>query len=273
MKAHLKLVTVFSTVLILACSMENTAAYDNNTGEKAYCTDSELALRESPYSLFTDPDSWRLQYPSGNAQTGMYSDFVTESLKSKYFSKYTDSNGTDWIRFSLDASDQGKSPNGSSVRAELAHMADWQMTGKRSLSYTFYMTSTDFAQAKFTVGQFLQECDEKDSPLIRMEITDGKITAVVTNYKKDGRIKADGVTHKYAMGAIEPYQVVSLKIAMNKKELSLYRDNKLIVTHTFPDEVETYYYNYFKAGIYYQNKDSPKIFSEIFMKDLEVVIE
>lgn len=273
MSAHFKLTTLFSTLLFLACSAESIPAYDNCTGEKAYCSESELALRESPYSLFEEPDSWRLQYPSGSAQTGMYSDSVTETLKSKYFSKFTDSNSTGWIRFSLDASDQGKSPNGSSVRSELSHTDAWQMTGKRSLSYTFYLTSTDFSQAKFTVGQFLQKCDEKDSPLVRMEITGGTITAVVNNYKKDGRIKADGKTHKYDMGSIEPYQVVSLKIAMNGKELSLYREGKLMAKHTFPDEVETYYRNYFKAGIYYQNKDSPKIFSEIFMKDLEVLIE
>lgn len=55
--------------------------------------------------------------------------------------------------------------------------------------------------------------------------------------------------------------------------MNLYRDNELKGTHTFPDEVSGELKNWFKTGIYYQNKDSPKIFSEIFMRDLKVYIE
>ena len=64
-----------------------------------------------------------------------------------------------------------------------------------------------------------------------------------------------------------------MKIAMDNKTLSLYRNNKFMAGHIFPDEVKGDYYNYFKTGIYYQNKNSPKIFSEIFMKDIKVEIE
>lgn len=260
-------------VFVISCSdSDSSSSFVNIQGETSYCTEEELALRESPCSVFKDPDEWSLQYPSGSADSGMYSHAVTEDYKSKYFSKYTDKDGVSWIRFSLDASDQGKSANGSSVRTELRSGTNWQMIGKNSLSYTFYLTTTDFTEARFTVGQFLQYCDIKQSPLVRIEISAGRITAVVNDYEKDGITKANP-TSRYDLGSISQYQVVSLKIAMDNKTLSLYRDNKFMAEHVFPDEVEGEYYNYFKAGIYYQNKNSPKIFSEIFMKDIEVEIE
>ena len=147
------------------------------------------------------------------------------------------------------------------------------MTEKNILSYTFYVTSTDLTAAKFTVGQFLQHCDEKDSPLCRIELENGAITAKVKNYQKDGKTTPDGdITHKYELGTIKQGQEVSITIEQNQKTLKLYRDGQLKATHTFASTVETQYKNYFKAGIYYQNKDSPKIFSEVFMRNLSAQI-
>ena len=55
--------------------------------------------------------------------------------------------------------------------------------------------------------------------------------------------------------------------------MKLYRGGKEYATHIFHEKVESGYKNYYKAGIYYQNKDSPKIFSEVFIRDLKVAIE
>lgn len=240
--------------------------------EREYCTEKELATREFPYAMLSDPDTWNLQYPSGSVEGGMKTTFLTEDFKSKYFSGYKNEDGIEYLRFSLDASDQGKSTNGSSVRAELSNSHYWTLQDKTSLSYSFYLTSTNFSLAKFTVGQFLQHCTEKHSPLCRIEIENGNIIAVVNNYLPDGRNKPDN-THKYSMGSINQYQEVSIKIEIDNGTMNLYRDNELRGTHVFHEDVSRDFTNYYKAGIYYQNKDSPKIFSEIFMRNLEVSIE
>lgn len=198
---------------------------------------------------------------------------LSDGFKNKYFSLYKNAEGREYIRFSLDASDKGKSKNGSSVRAEVRHLKEWNMTTKNILSYTFYVTSTDFARAKFTVGQFLQQCDLKDSPLCRIELENGTITAKVRNYMKDGKTTSDNnKTHKYAMGNIKQGQEVSITIEQDKKTLRLYRDGKIMATHIFDSAVESEYENYFKVGAYYQNKDSPKIFSEVFVRNLSVQV-
>ena len=62
---------------------------------------------------------------------------LSDGFKNKYFSLYKNAEGREYIRFSLDASDKGKSKNGSSVRAEMRHLKEWNMTTKNILSYTF----------------------------------------------------------------------------------------------------------------------------------------
>lgn len=266
------LITSLLSVSLTACTNDDSNVVPIQM-EYNYCTQEELNLRESPYRLFSNPNLWSLQYPSGTVNGGMKTTPITEDYKSKYFSLYKNENGNEYLRFSLDASDQGKSTNGSSVRAELSSTKSWTLTGKNALSYKFYLTSTDFSQARFTVGQFLQRCDSKDSPLCRIELENGSITAKVINYEKDGTTKADGTTHNYDMGTIRQNQEVSIKIALDAKTMTLWRDSKIMATHTFHQNVRSDYNNYFKAGIYYQNKDSPKIFSEIFMRDLEVTFD
>ncbi len=223
-------------------------------------------LLSTSYAI--DFSQWVLQYPSGTTEKGMLTASITQDFKSKYFSLYENESGTKYMRFSLDASDKGKSKNGSSVRAELRNLQEWKLSDSASLSYTFYLTSTDFKNAKFTVGQFLQHCTQKDSPLCRIELENGKITAKVTNYESDGVTKADGKTHSYDLGTVSQFQEVSIRIQVENKVLSLYRDGIIQATHIFSDAVSSKLKNYFKAGIYYQNKDSPKIFSEIFIRDL-----
>ena len=241
--------------------------------ERQYCSAEELAQRKSGCSALGKFEQWRFQYPSGSEEKGMIDTALTETFKNKYFSLYERPDGKKYMRFSLDASDKGKSTNGSSVRSELRHLNEWTLADKTSLEYTFYLTSTDFSTAKFTVGQFLQHCEKKDSQLCRIEVEDGQITAKVIDYEKDGITKATGKTFSYSLGSIAQKQEVTIKIAVDTKVMRLYRDGKEYARHTFDEKVESGYKNYYKAGIYYQNKDSPKIFSEVFIRDVKVTIE
>lgn len=262
----------FIIMLLSSCTTSSNNRLEEHSLSASYCTEKELLQRDSPYALFKEPDQWNLQYPGGSKEEGMKTSAITENFKSKYFSLYKNENGTEYIRFSLDASDLGKSPNGSSVRTELRHKKEWTLNDKATLSYSFYYTTTDFTSAKFTAGQFLMHCTKKDSPLCRIEIENGTITAVVNNYESDGITKADGHTHRYDLGTVKQNQEVSVKIEINKKTMKIYRDKILKAEHTYPETVSQTYTNYFKAGIYYQNKNSPKIFTELYLKDLKTEI-
>lgn len=264
---------LFVNFALLSCTTFSNDRQNNYSISTSYCTEEELARRKSPYSLFTEPDQWNLQYPSGSKEEGMKTSPITENFKSKYFSLYKNEKGAEYIRFSLDASDLGKSPNGSSVRTELRHKKEWTLNDKATLSYTFYFTTTDFTDAKFTAGQFLMHCTTKDSPLCRIEIENGIITAVVNNYQSDGITKADGQTHRYNLGTVKQNQEVTIKIEINKKILKIYRNSEQKAQHQFPETVNQNLTNYFKAGIYYQNKNSPKIFTELYLKNLTTEIQ
>lgn len=281
MKKNLVQIFDFALIfLILSCASSESSSeklFESESKNKkiqtSYCSESELAGRKSAFLGLQNPDSWKLQFPSGTDAGGMLQAEITEDFKSKYFSLFESNDGKKYLRFPLDASDKGKSKNGSSVRAELRNLNEWTMSGCNEFSYSFYLTSTDFEKARFTVGQFLQHCSKKDSPLCRIELENGKITAKVTNYEPDGTTKSDGKTHNYDLGEISQFEEVSIKIALDGKNLNLFRGNELKATHTFSDEVSSENKNYFKAGIYYQNRDSPEIFTEIFMRDLKVVTE
>ncbi|MCR4823661.1 MAG: polysaccharide lyase family 7 protein [Treponema sp.] len=266
---------IFLSLCCLSCSHASSSDSDSSQTldiESSYCTEAELAGREGPFSLIEKPSDWLFQYPSGSEEKGMISQTIPSSFKSKYLSAYKDSDSKNYLRFSLDASDKGKSKNGSSVRAELRHSKEWTLLDKTSLSYTFYVTSTDLQRAKFTVGQFLQHCSQKDSPLCRIEVENGKIFAVVVNYESDGKTKADGKSYRYDLGFISQKQEVSIKIAVENKILTLYRDGNKIQEHIFHQNVSSAFKNYYKIGIYYQNKDSPNIFSEVFVRNLKVEV-
>lgn len=264
---------VFAAVLSFSGAASGNSASEENSARNFYYSNGEFSKLTGAYSVLDDASDWIFQYPSGTEDGGMLQAKITEDFKSKYFSFYTAENGNQYMRFSLNAGDKGKSKNGSSVRAELRNLNEWDFSKRAELSYSFFLTSTDFAKAKFTVGQFLQHCEKKDSPLCRVEIENGKITAKVVNYKSDGITKADGKSHSYDLGAIGQNQEVSIKISVDGKKLSLFRGGELKAVHIFSDDVSVSRKNYFKAGIYYQNKDSPDIFSEIFMRNLKVSVE
>ncbi|WP_149554490.1 polysaccharide lyase family 7 protein [Treponema pectinovorum] len=271
---------VFGT-LLFSCATNSTENYvagkSGQNVETAYCSKEELAARQSAVKLLENADEWFFQYPSGTEKEGMLSAHLAKehNYKSKYLSLFTSpkdaqGNTIEYMRFSLDASDKGKSKNGSSVRAELRNTREWKLVGKASLQYKFFVKSTNLETARFTVGQFLQECTIKDSPLCRIEADCGELKAVVVNYLSDGKTKADSKTWKYDLGKIEQGEEIQIKIDLDGKTLQIYRDNEKKVEHIFAAGVSATQKNYFKAGIYYQNKDSPKIFTEVFMRDLKV---
>ncbi len=269
-KLSLLFVPFYLILVFAGCASTSTADF---SATSLYCTKAELKERKSAVPLLENALDWELQYPSGSANEGMLKASLSKNFKSKYLSLFEDAAGTQYIRFSLAADDEGKSPNGSSVRAELRNHNDWTLSDTAELSYTFFITSTDFTNARFTVGQFLQHCAKKDSPLCRIEVEDGTITAKVANYQEDGITKADSITHNYPLGTFAQKEEVSIRLCVKNKTLSIFRGGELKATHTFADSVSGTRGNYFKAGIYYQNRDSPHIFSEVFLRNLKTKIE
>lgn len=266
-------ILLFALIFCFFSCVSGSENFEKNDIQNSYCSNEELSRRESAFLLFDDASRWRFQYPSGTENGGMLQSDIYENFKSKYFSLFTAENGNQYMRFSLNAADKGKSKNGSSVRAELRNLDEWNFLQRAELSYSFYLNSTELSRAKFTVGQFLQHCEKKDSPLCRIEIENGKITAKIVNYEEDGIKKSDGKTHSYDLGNLAQNQEISIKISIDGKNMKIFRENELKAEHIFSEKVSAKRKNYFKAGIYYQNKDSPNIFTEIFMRNLKVSIE
>ena len=280
MNAKLFLRTIALAAVFAGCASSNgeTPPY-----VMPYATPEELAKRQSPVPLLP-PDSsgnivFNLQYPSGTKDGGMITSALDKNsdFKNKYFSKYTDKNNTDWIRISLDASDQGKSPNGSSVRVELAQKTSWAFKGTHSFTYTFFGNCSNVSEAKFTVGQFLarklpnSNGSATDRPLCRIEVEQGKIVAKIRNYYEADKVdKINGDPIKIELGKWIPSKETTIKIQTEDKKLTIFRDGEKKGSTTFTEKVRSDERNYFKAGIYYQNKDSPQIFTEIFLKNLKI---
>lgn len=262
------ILSIFIVIAMISCKTTDLKSSTLSDNVNFYMTTEELKNAQPPYRFFKNANGIDLQYPSGSESIGMLSRPITKGFKNKYFTLYTDEKNTEYLRFSLDASDKGKSKNGSSVRVELKNRKEWKLKDKQKFSYTFFTTTTNPLEARYTVGQFLQCCDLKDSPLCRIEVENYQLNAVVCNYQADGKTKPDS-THKYPLGSFNYGDEISISMEINNGTLKIYRDSQIKVNHTFHETVERNYLNYFKLGIYYQNKDSPKIFSEVFVKNLE----
>lgn len=270
--------TIALATVLAGCASNNV---EHSPFSMSYATPDELEKRQSPVPLIPGDSSgnidFKLQYPSGIKDDGMITSYLDKnsSFKNKYFSKYTDTNNTEWIRISLDASDQGKSPNGSSVRVELAQISRWALQGTHSFTYTFFGNCSNVSEAKFTVGQFLASKlpntngKPTDRPLCRIEAEQGKIVAKIRNYYEADKVdKINGDPIKIELGKWIPSQETTIKIQTEEKKLSIFRDGEKKGSISFTEKVCSDERNYFKAGIYYQNKDSTQIFTEIFLKNL-----
>ena len=120
----------FALFLLLGCSFsttaQNTPSLTNQ--EAVYKTDLELASMQSPFNSWSDEQlsQWYHQFP---APVGMKNQKIDNFYKSKYLyeTQKPDKTGKNqkWIRFSLDANDEGTSPNSKYVRTELRHQQNW----------------------------------------------------------------------------------------------------------------------------------------------------
>lgn len=270
----IRIFTVFS--LFMSCS----SGSPGEPYKMPYASQEELASRTSPCNLIPDRSSWILQYPSGEKDKGILTASMGTDFKNRYFSKYTAADGQEYIRFSLDGSDQGKTTNGSSVRVELAQTGNskWALSGEHCLEYSFWGTTTDISIAKITVGQFLasrlpdpKENKPTDRPLCRIEINRGELYAVVRNYyEKDAVDDSKGDPIKFDLGSWEPSKKTTIRIETSDKKITIYRDGKNKGSTTFTEKVYSDARNYFKAGLYYGNKESPQLFSELYIQIHEV---
>lgn len=255
---------IFFCLLFVSCQSSFDSIESNCNYVLRYCTEQELAQAQYPYSFFSDASEWRHQYPAG---TSMKTSTITEDYKTKYFSLATDKGGIPYLHFSLDAADEGHSPNSKYVRTELSHNAEWTLLDKTSLSYTFN-TNTTKPAVGYTVGQFLMHCTTKDSPLMRISVKDGAITAVVTDYESDGTTKARDNSN-YLLSSYTYGTDVSIKIEVEAKKMKIYLNNVLKAEHTFHESVSSELTCYYKAGLYFQGTTG---FAEVFLKDLSVTI-
>lgn len=242
-----------------------------------------------------DINLWYIQYPSGTDEGGMISSSLTPDFANKYFSR-----DNDYLRFSLNAQDKGKSANGSSVRSELhSDVEKYYFSGEDKLNnvshtgnsaefeYTFKVNSTQLDMAKFTVGQFIMYsgydyADGKsipDKPLIMMEIVKGELIAYIKYYNRSyvtGHFEQLASTDKISLGYVENMKDVSIKILLNDRKISIYRDGIQKADIAFKDNQDTMYGVYFKLGIYYQTHQDDEnikyLFTDVYVKDVSLKV-
>lgn len=210
-----------------------------------------------------DFNEWTLQYPSGNEADGMLSGPVNNDTK--YF-LYDEASKC--MFFSLNANEKGKSPNGSAARVELCGMNNWALSSSKCFVYSASIVSSNIKDATFTVGQILQCCEIKDSPLCRIEIKNGEVIAVVKNFLKDGVNTSDGKIWKYFLGTVESGAEIFVKLKIVNKELQIYYNGDTVIRHLFPEDVSDSLRCYYKLGIYYQHTGD--ILTEVRVSECDV---
>ena len=246
-----------------------------------------------------NPNQWYLQYPSGLLADGssyMCGSPIGNQFANKYFSAQDD-----WVKFSLDAQDRGKSANGSSVRSEL-HSTDipYYLSGQDKItgeihkgdsaefSYTFKVNCTQLDIATFTVGQVMfyggyDHANNKqipDKPVIMIMCKEGEL---IFAFKYYSRSYTTGEFNKFPneqnmnhieipLGKITNLMEVSIKVILNDRDITLYRDNELMVSTSFLPQQDSMDGMYFKLGLYYQTKETDErikyLFTDVYIKDI-----
>lgn len=203
-----------------------------------YPKEEEISSVES---VLPDINDWKLQIPGlPNGIT------ITEltNYKSRYFSK--NSNGE--IHFALDASETGHTGQTLYVRSELQHKAHWDLKKPHELFYTIKSDTNDRTKG-YTIGQIHIVKDtiahpEEHSPLLRIEVKDGALRAVIKNFdtKKYCKIKLCDYTYG---------EYVRIGMVVKKNQLAIYINGNLIVDAY--DISSCKYPCYFKLGLYPQD--------------------
>ncbi|MCR5349771.1 MAG: polysaccharide lyase family 7 protein [Acholeplasmatales bacterium] len=307
------LVLCMGILTLVGCNSNNNSNEINNSVSETKTTTqaSETTEVESSVSSTTkldysntftpigsdiiDVNQWYIQYPSGTDEGGMLLSDLSADFANKYFSREND-----YLKFSLNAQDKGKSPNGSSVRSELHSIGTtYYFSGNDEISninhsgnsaefkYTFKINSTQLDIAKFTVGQFemysgYDYVDNKrvpDKPLIMISVVMGELIAYIKYYNRsyvDGHYEQLGDTNKISLGTVENMKDISIRIVLNDRKIDIYRDGVHKVDLSFKDNQDSMYGVYFKLGIYYQTKQDDErieyLFTDVYVKDVSLIV-
>ena len=188
----------------------------------------------APPSQAFDLHAWKLQVPGP---------IEVKDLRN-YSSGYFFLNGSREMCFSLDAAEQGTTPNTKYVRSELRHLPDWTLDGSHTLTGEVRVIS-HLQPDKLTVLQIhgITPAGDNAPPLLRIAVENGDLYADVKGdaegEKTDKVLLKPGVKSGYVKVAIivKGHQLRVLVDGQEKlaRDLSYWK-----------------FSNYFKAGLYPQ---------------------
>lgn len=267
--------------------------------ESSYITD--LSKVDFISKGIINNDDWYLQYPSGTVEGGACYAYDLSETKNKYASYYTDKNNNSYIRVSLDSTDKGSTSKNVNIRTEFKTSKAFTLADNTSFEYSFYITSTDIENTKFTIGQIMTSIPEfGDKPILRIEYANGELMAMIQGYyynQEFGSVITDNITEgvtkenyplsfdengnfctyekngmtlqhpvKKSLGELVEYQKVNIKLELKNGRLMIYRDNNLIVNYIYSEKVDKSNVLCYKAGIYNGTKDIAMFMEAFFDK-------
>lgn len=214
----------------------------------------------NPACLLKNPEEWKIQYPDGEKMASEESG----SHASKFYSLYKDKNGAEWIHFALSGGEKGTSKNSKHPRSELRHVSkkgDWEFDGKRILSYTMNAKNTN-PDAHFWVGQIH---GETTTPPLMIRVWRNAVYLELKAPEKKRQFE------KIRICGYEYGTDLNLKIILDGKNVKVYADGVLGAEAVLADSRK----NYWKLGLYTSStlERDPDVFYEVFIKDVEVLVE
>lgn len=229
-------------------------------------------------------NQWTFQYPSGNELNGMLSARPFPSFKNKYLSR-----DSDYLKFSLDATDKGISNEGSNVRSELHSIKRrYYFNSSAEFSYTFKVDCTQPDIACYTVGQIMlgSDTDEetgvlvREKPILMIEIVKQRLIAYVKYYtisEDNTRYVQIDTTKEFDLGVMQAMTDVAIRIILSGKKLDIYRDTNHLVDTEYLSVQSGPHGCIFKLGLYYQTKATDKqityLFTNVYIKNISLILE
>lgn len=311
MKKKLLLLTLVLSLSCCGCTLLNQNSSQSDTPQISQSesssissqgfvsNDEYLGYATTTYPIGNDilnNNQWYIQYPSGTDEGGMKQSSINENFANKYFSR-----ADDYLRFSLDAQDKGKSPNGSSVRSELrSQVTKYYFSGvdkvnntthvgnKADFRYTFKVNCTQPDIARFTVGQFemfsgydnVSQANVPDKPLIMIMFQGGELFAAIKYYTRsyeNGYYEQLAPQDTISLGYVEKMEDISIRIVLDDRKVDIYRDGKHMIDTSFKSDQDSAYGVYFKLGLYYQTKQTDEridyLFTDVYVKDVSLTVE
>lgn len=112
-----------------------------------------------------------------------------------------------------------------------------------------------------------------------MEIVKGELIAYIKYYNRSyetGHFEQLASTDKISLSYVENMKDVSIKILLNDRKISIYRDGIQKADIAFKDNQDTMYGVYFKLGIYYQTHQDDEnikyLFTDVYVKDVSLKV-